>query len=113
MSILFINNMTKFNVPGVNTAAIVPEAHGLEPQVLNDNASSENAYNEKDIVHKNTSVSDGYSDSDIDEKVDLQAQYGTQAAQAMTLVWTRGSLITSYIMYVYLGVFFELILIMY
>ena len=38
------------------------------------------------------------SDDDSTEKVDLDAQHGVQAQQAMTQVWTKRDLITAYIL---------------
>ncbi|KAL8243631.1 hypothetical protein R6Q59_009889 [Mikania micrantha] len=90
----------KFSVPGFTSSAapIAVGAHNL-PQV-DEASNTSNSVKKKQIKQSNISPYDASSDSEIDEKVDGNAQYGTQAAQAMTQVWSENHLTAGYIMYV-------------
>ncbi|KAF4556482.1 Hypothetical protein D9617_1g083600 [Elsinoe fawcettii] len=57
-------------------------------------------HDEKDAAVKaSDAASDSHSDDDAgDEKIDEHAQYGTQAVQAMTHVWTKRDLVLAYVM---------------
>lgn len=89
----------RFRLPGSLSAALNQNAGAAStstdiPSSVG-HATSEDAYNEKGVTTNDISVSD--SESDLGHKIDADAQHGTQQTQAMNQVWSKRSLVISFI----------------
>ncbi|KAF2222251.1 siderophore iron transporter-like protein [Elsinoe ampelina] len=93
----------RLRIPGfapVASGVDDPTKDSTSPRAGTSTSSDIERRGEKDaVVNGMDAASDSHSDADsIDEKIDVDAQYGTQAVQAMTHVWTKRDLVLAYLM---------------